>query len=385
MKALVVASIANFITGFEINDIQLLKDLGYEVHCATNFSDAREDRLVRLDDLHVIRHQIDFNRSPVNKSNIVAYRQLKRLFAEERYDLVHCHTPIGGVITRIVGAKYRKKGLKILYTAHGFHFFDGAPFKNWVLYYPVEKFLSRFTDILITINKEDYNRALKKFHAKKVQYIPGVGLDTAKFETCQVNKTKKRRELGLKDTEFIILSVGELQDRKNQQIVIEAFRNLNDNGRLEGLKYLIVGEGENKEKYQNIIKKYDLDDHVKLLGYRTDIDELCEISDCFIHPSIREGLGIAPLEAMASGLPLLCSNINGIKDYAKNGVTGIVFDPKNAYEVEKAIIRMFSDDEFRRKCSMNNIAIAKKFDIQNTSKIMSDVYGGVQPFKGNLC
>ena len=216
MKALVVASIANFITGFEINDIKILTDLGYEVHCATNYNDAREERLNRLSELHVINHQIDFNRSPLNKGNINAYKQLKALFAQENFDIVHCHTPIGGVLSRLIGAKYRRHGLKMIYTAHGFHFFKGAPLKNWVMFYPIEKFLSRFTDILITINKEDYNRALKRFHAKKVQYIPGVGLDTKKFEICEVDKDAKREGLGIAEKDFVFLSVGELQDRKNQ-------------------------------------------------------------------------------------------------------------------------------------------------------------------------
>lgn len=375
MKALVVASIINFITGFEINDIKILKELGYEVHCAANYDEAREDRLNRLEELHVINHQIDFSRSPLNKNNIKAYGQLKKLFAKEKYDLVHCHTPIGGVLSRMIGARYRKKGLTMIYTAHGFHFFDGAPLKNWVMFYPVEKCLSRFTDILITINKEDYNRASKHFHAKKVQYIPGVGLDTKKYETCTVDKDAKRAEVGIASQDFVLLSVGELQDRKNHAIVIEAFRNLKAKGRIDGLKYLIVGGGENKEKYQQLIEEYGLNDHVKLLGYRADIDELCAISDCFIHPSIREGLGIAPLEGMASGLPLLCSNVNGIKDYAENGVTGITFDPRNVNEVEDAIIKISSDASFREKCASNNVAVARKFDIENTAQIMRSVYG----------
>jgi glycosyltransferase EpsD len=81
--------------------------------------------------------------------------KLKNIIADNDYDIIHCHTPVGGALARIAARNYRKRGTKVIYTAHGFHFFEGSPVKNWILYYPLEKWLSRFTDVLITLNSEE--------------------------------------------------------------------------------------------------------------------------------------------------------------------------------------------------------------------------------------
>ena len=374
MKALIVATISDFITAFEINDIKILKSKGYEIYCATNFNEAHIKQLDILDEIGVIKRQVDFKRNPFDKENIRAYKQLKSVIDEEDFKLVHCHTPVGGVLSRIGSKKWRKKGTIVIYTAHGFHFFKGAPLRNWILFYPIEKWLSRCTDVIITINHEDYDRAKKKFHAKHVKYIPGVGVDTAKFSQCLINKDEKREKLGIGKEAFLLLSVGELQERKNQTIVLEALHIMQENGKAGNIVYCVVGEGRLKSTLENMIYKYGLEDHVKMLGYRADVDELCKAADCFIHPSIREGLGIAPLEAMASGLPLITANINGIKDYTEDGVTGYCVDPTNAEEIAKAIEKMMRDKEFRDRCAGNNKEIVKEFDIHQTEKIMREIY-----------
>lgn len=376
MKVLIVATVVNFITSFEKNDISILKKMGYEVHCATNYSDAEPERLYRLEQLGIIKHPINFCRSPYDKRNYIAYKQLRKLLKQEKFDLIHCHTPMGGVLARVTARKYRKTGTKIIYTAHGFHFFKGAPLKNWIIYYPIEKILSRWTDVIVTINHEDYSRAKRKFHAGKVEYIPGVGVDTNKFAVCSVDKVEKRRTLDIDNDDFILLSVGELSERKNQRIVIEALHKLRMKNDLGDIVYLLVGEGPLLDKYKRMIKDFGLKDHVKILGYRSDIDELCEIADCFVHPSIQEGLGIAPLEAMASGLPLISADVNGIKDYTSDGISGCCIDPQNVDEMVAAIQKMYNDKEFREKCAGNNLKTAKKFDICGTEEIMKKIVGG---------
>lgn len=365
-KALFVATVGRFL-GFEKNDIRILQSMGYEVHCAANYSASEIDNFMEKG---VIKYQVDFARSPFSFQNVKAYEQLKEIFAGKHFVIVHCHTPVGGVLGRLVAQKYRKTGTKVLYTAHGFHFFKGAPLRNWLLYYPVEMLLSRWTDMLITINKEDYQRAKKKFHARKTVYIPGVGVDTKKFATCSINKAEKRKELAIPQDGIIFLSVGELADRKNHRVVIKAL------GELQNAKvyYLIAGEGENREEYMELIRQYGLEQNIKLLGIRTDVDELCSIADCFIHPSLREGLGIAPLEAMASGLSLISANVNGIKDYTKNGVTGICVNPILIKDMKRAINKMIEDVEFRKKCGSYNREKAKEFDIHITEKIMRKIY-----------
>ena len=214
-KALIVASVYGFIHHFERNDIKILQELGYEITVASNFDNYKNE----LDNLNVNLIHIPFQRSPFSLKNITAYRKLNKFLKKEKIDLIYCHTPIGGVIGRITG--YKNKIKNIIYTAHGFHFFKGAPLINWLLFYPVEKYLSKYTNILITINQEDYKRA-QAFYAKKVKYIPGVGLDTEKIKNIVVDKKEKREELGLTEENIVLLSVGELSKRKNHIIPIKA-------------------------------------------------------------------------------------------------------------------------------------------------------------------
>lgn len=373
-KALIVATVVGFIAGFEKNDIKILQNLGYQVHYAANCDVfGNEKMLSDLNSMGVVKHHIPFARNPLNKNNISAYKMLSSIIKNEKFDIIHCHTPVGGVLTRIAARKFRKKGTKVIYTAHGFHFFKGAPIKNWLLYYPVEWFYSFFTDEIITINKEDYARAQNHMHAKHFTYIPGVGVDTKKFSPkllTNQSKKDKLKELGIPDNKFILLSVGELQDRKNHIVVINALSELKN----ANIIYLIAGVGELYDKYQEIIERSGMSDSIRLLGYRTDVKELCEISDCFVHPSIREGLGIAPLEAMACGLPLISSNINGIKDYTEDGETGCCVNPKSVEEMKAAILKMNSDSEFRKKCGIHNISVADRFSIEKTNQIMKELY-----------
>lgn len=368
-KAIFIATVGEFF-GFERNDIKILQSLGYEVHIAANLSLSDCDNFQAEG---IIRHQIDFARIPWSKTNLNAYKQLKKLFKETHFDLVHCHTPMGGVLGRLAAKKYRKTGTKVIYTAHGFHFFKGAPLKNWLLYYPVEWLCAFWTDELITINKEDYARAQRHMHAKHVTYIPGVGVDLKKFSPKlpdEKAKKNKLRELVIDDDKFILLSVGELQSRKNHIVVINALCEL----KKPDIVYLIAGVGELHDQYQEVIDKNGMTDNIKLLGYRTDIPELCEIADCFVHPSVREGLGIAPLEAMACGLPLISADINGIKDYTENGVTGCCVNPRSVEDMKNAIMKMYEDKVFRDECGKNNVQAVKAFGIENTERIMKNIY-----------
>lgn len=396
-KALMIATVPSMIGQFNMANIQILLDLGYEVHVACNFDDRSvwtenrvEELRKQLDDLGVKYFQIDFARSPKHVRKLAeSYKEIEELLFREKYTLVHVHTPVAAAEVRLAAKDYNyaierrvKEGksaperLRVIYTAHGFHFYDGAPIKNWLIFYPIEKWFSRYTDVLITINKEDYKRAKSKFHAKKTVYIPGVGVDTEKFAVCKIDKPAKRAELGVKDSDFLILSVGELSERKNQKVVIEALHKMKEDGTIDNIIYFAVGKGDQEEEFRCLITEYGLEDHIKLLGFRADIDELCETVDCFVHPSVREGLGIAPLEAMAAGLPLISAAVNGIKDYTEDGVSGCCVNPTDVDEMVKAIKRMHDDGIFRKQCASNNWKTAKTFDIKNTDEIMQKIYGG---------
>ncbi|WP_158096081.1 glycosyltransferase family 4 protein, partial [Cloacibacillus sp. An23] len=309
---------------FNIPNIKLLIDMGYKVDVACNFvegntcSDAKIEELKnKLTEMGVDYYQIDFARSVRHiLQNLKAYRQVLSLMRTNQYKFIHCHSPIGGVCGRLAG---HRTHTKVIYTAHGFHFYKGAPLLNWLVYYPIEKYLSRYTDVLITINKEDYAIAKNKMHAKRTEYVPGVGIDVEKIKSVKVDRNKKRAELGIPQDAFVLISVGELNKNKNHEVVIKAVGAMRET---QNIHYIIAGQGPLDKYLLSLTEKYGLEKRVYLLGFRTDVIELLKSSDVFVFPSRREGLGLAALEAMTSGLPLITTYVGGIKDYTQDGVTG---------------------------------------------------------------
>lgn len=256
-RALIVTTVSGFVPQFEMNNVKILQNMGYEVHYATNYHNPSYGTdNSRLDGTGIVRHQIDFVRSPLTISkNSRVYKQLKKLMTDIKFDLVHCHTPMGAAMARIAAKKTNTR--PVIYTVHGLHFYKGAPMLNWLIYYPAEKLLSRFTDVLITINQEDYHRA-QGFHAKKVKYIPGVGIDTDKIFDWTIDKEAKKSELGLRKDVRIILSVGELNKGKNFDTAITAFKKAN----LSNTVFLICGHGKQEKKLKDLAKNLRIDDKV---------------------------------------------------------------------------------------------------------------------------
>jgi len=362
-KILIVSTVSRQFYLFEQANIEVLHSLGYEVHAAANFADANP----RLDALDIIRHHIDIQRSPFCLTNIKAFNQLKQLMKSEKFDAVHCHSPVGGVLARLAA---KVVGISpIIYTAHGFHFYKGAPLMNWLLYYPVERFLARFTDILITINKEDYQRA-QQFKAGKVVYIPGIGVDTNKFNVIRLDKNIKREELGIKNGTIVLLSIGEMIKRKNHETAIRALAKL----KKENVVYLICGRGKLENYLKELAEKLGVGDKVKFLGFRNDIPEICKASDIFIFPSYQEGLPVAVMEAMAAGLPVICSNIRGNKDLIKNGQGGYLFEPRDVDGLVNYILKIIKDVESQVSMANLNKQNVSQYDKVYVKKVMNQIY-----------
>lgn len=331
-RALLVASVASMIDQFNIPNIRLLQDMGLEVDVASNFergSTCPQEKVNQLlgllDELCVNCYQVDFDRHTSDLiGHVRAYRQMNAVLRGERtplrethhpgggYALVHCHSPIGGVIGRLTA--WRHGGIKTLYTAHGFHFYTGAPLGSWLAFYPLEKALAHITDTLITINGEDYERACRSFHTKGVYYVPGIGIDLQKFHPAQIDAMAKRRELGVGEDEILLLSVGELIPRKDHETVIRALARTGN----RNFQYLICGKGPLQEELSALARQEGLDGRVQLLGFRTDIAELCQAADLFVFPSRQEGLSVALMEAIACGTPVLCSAIRGNTDLVQD-------------------------------------------------------------------
>ena len=368
-KALLVTHVSGFVPQFEMNNVHILQNMGYEVHYASNFHNpSYGDDNSRLEGTGIICHQIDFERSPFKRKNITAYRQLKKLMEEHEFDLVHCHTPMGGALARL--AAHNTHTGPVIYTAHGFHFFKGAPLINWMIYYPVECYLSRYTDVLICINVEDYKRAKKHFYAKNVVRIPGVGLDIERIESTIVNTNQKKEQLGIQNDEYVLLSVGEMTANKNHELVLRALKKLNN----KKIKYLLCGHGEEEKKLKNLVTDLQLNDQVLFLGYRKDVFEIYRIADIFVFPSIREGMPVALMEAMASNLPVICSNIRGNRELIKNDFGGRFIEGHNIDDYARAIADLAGDREKCLRFGQYNALTIRNYDKSKSLEIMKQVY-----------
>lgn len=372
-KVLFVATVVKtHIMEFHIPYLKMFKEMGWETAVAArNDYENPADCVIPYCDTY---YNIPFERNPLKPGNLKAYKELKHIIDEGEYDIIHCHTPVGAMLTRLAAKQARKKGTKVFYTAHGFHFYKGAPAINWILYYPVEKWLSRYTDVLITINKEDYERA-KTFKAGKVCYVPGVGIDLKKFNAGYVNKEQKRKEIGVSADDFVLLSVGELIPRKNHEVVIRALSVLKQLDKLNHIEYVICGRGSYEADLRKLAEGLDVADHVHFLGYRNDISEICNCADLFVFMSHQEGLPVALMEAMACGLPAVCSNIRGNTDLIEDGVTGLLAN-NTPEEVAQSISKMKSDTALRNRVASAALQKIKQFDLSSVEDEMSKIYGG---------
>lgn len=361
-KVIIIATIYGFIKSFEMNNIKILQDLGYEVHTfanKTNTTTGSKENVEELENLNIHTHFVAFHRKPFHIDNYKAYKDILDFITKNNdISFIDCHTPVGGVIGRLIAKKTK---VKCLYTAHGFHFYKGAPLKNWLIYYPIEKWLSRYTDILITINTEDYTRAKSKFKMKKIEYVPGIGIDINKFQLKNFDRNSYRKSLGLKDSDFVILSVGELNKNKNHEIVLRAIAKLKN----PKIKYVIAGRGQLDKYLENLSKELYINNQFILLGYRSDVAELYKCVDVFILPSIREGLNVSLMEAMVNNVICLASRIRGNIDLINNDY---LFDPMNEDEVARLLLNVNTNNQFYKENYIIKRNMIDKNEIIKTNK-----------------
>ena len=325
---LILTTVSGFLCKFEIENVKTLQQLGYVVHYATNTEEPHYHfEESELEELGVQMHHIDIARSPyMIRANERARKQLIQIVKEYNIQAVHAHTPVGGVLARKVAKHLRK--LKIIYTAHGFHFYKGAPLINNTFYRYAEKFYARYTDIVVVINEEDYQSA-KKLRLRKggtAHKIEGVGLDLEKFSPLtKEQRDKQRKKLGIGENDFFAISVGELNENKNQGIVLEAIaKKAQGTAFAKKLKYGICGDGFLNEQIHTEIERLKLKDIVLMFGYRKNVSEILGCADLFIFPSKREGLGMAALEALSMQVPVLASDNRGTREYMQHTKNGYV-------------------------------------------------------------
>lgn len=398
-RVLMAASVASMIDQFNMPNIRLLLDMGYEVHVACNFEQGNTCDRHRicclkkmLHNMHVTWHQWDCPRSIYAGISFVrAYIQMNALIQKYSFAWIHCHSPIGGALARVAA---HCAGIPVIYTAHGFHFYKGASVKNWILYYPAEKLLSYWTNVLVTINQEDFRFARQHLRAGKTCYIPGIGIDVKRFEKSagmDQHRTYRRRidkeqdgraafyrKYHIPMNAVILLSVGELNKGKNHQLVIRALSEL----KRQDIYYLICGQGAWKQKLQDYADRLGVGDRVRMPGYQENMPWIYRHADIFVFPSMREGMPVALMEAMASGMPCIVSDVRGSRELIGNGTSkgrllsedSLCFSLKKPWQLRNTLGRMIEDKAFCRQCGINNQKKIWKYDQSVVIKKMKKIY-----------
>jgi glycosyltransferase EpsD len=359
-KIVFISNTANF-SKFNRPFMRWFKQKGWQV----DYISAGEELVLDCDN----QYTVCITRTPLNFKNIKAYKELKKILLNN-YDIIHCHTPMGSVLARLAARKGRSK---VIYTVHGFHFYKSAPLLNWVIYYPIEKFLAKYTDCLVTINQEDYCLASKKFKLQAVFHINGVGVDINRFYPASYQKKKLlRKEFGFCDRDFILLYIAEFISRKNHRFLIRQLPLLRQS--IPGLKIIFAGEGKLLKTSKKNAERLKVTENVYFFGYRNDVDKLCRIADIHISPSKQEGLAVSNIEAMASGLPLLCSKIRGVLDVVTEGRNGFFFELNNPGKMVDEIITLYKNSDLRETMARNNVMDAKRFSVNTAVEKMAEIY-----------
>lgn len=356
---------------FHVPYLQMFQEMGWEtaVAASNDYDDPSELHIPHCDTFY----EIPFARIPWKTANLRAYRELKRIIEEGHFDIIHCHTPVGAMITRLAARKARKQGTKVIYTAHGFHFYKGSSLVSWLAYYPVEWCLAWLTDVLLVMNREDDALARKKMHAKRVEYVPGVGIDTHRFDASHGDSRQTRESLGFRQEDFLILTVAEMNKNKNQSMVLKALAKLRDLPEFETMHYLICGMGDDESVLRQQAKELDIEDHVSFLGYRKDIPDIYRCSDLFAFMSYREGLPVALMEAMSSGMSTVCSGCRGNTDLIEDGKEGRIV-PQDPQALADAILEQYRDPALRCRFGAAAAEKVKQYDRENVHRIMKEIY-----------
>lgn len=362
-KRILVTSTDLMMVQFLVPHVINLSENGYEVEIACSDVGGRMDEIrQRLDGIVKNIHVVRLHRSPANPDNIHGYQDMKKVINRGHYDVIWTNEPVMGVVTRLAAQQARKHGAKVLYMVHGFHFYKGAPKLNWLIYYPIERMMASKTDVVCTVNQEDYKRA-QKFKVKQVEYIHGIGINTSRL-TLGEKKNNLREELGMAEDDFIVLSVGELNENKNQKTILQAISLMKD----PKVHYILCGKGDQLDNLKRLTIELHLEKQVHFLGYRKDVVDICSQADVYVMPSLREGLPVASLEAMYCGLPLVTSNIRGLVDVMENGVSGYMFRPDDSRGFAKALNKLKENDDLCKSMGEHNKETVKPYCIEETKK-----------------
>lgn len=369
-KVLLTATVQSHICQFHKPLVEVLHGKGYEVHVAARDNLAEKNGL-QLDFVDKI-YDVPFARSPKSFDNLRAFRQLKKIIDKGGYSVIHCNTPMGGIVTRLAAVGARRRGTQVYYTAHGFHFYKGAPKKNWLVFYPIELIFSLLTDKIITITKEDYELAKKKFFCQAYR-IHGVGVDEQRyFPVDEAEKQHIKTEMGFKPNQKIILCVGELLPNKNQTMAIHMMKKIVN--KYPDAQLLLAGNGTEQDNLEREIKRCGLSDNVKMLGYVTNLQEYQHIADVSVSCSKREGLPLNIVEAMLSGTPVVASYNRGHRELIHNGETGYLVEVDDVKNMANRVLALLSDDKLAKCICKKSQNFSLCYGFRNVKRALSKIY-----------
>lgn len=369
-KILYITTIGTTINAFLVPHIKMLIDEGNQVDCACSIDTCIDKDLI---DRGVKSYDIPFTRNPLDIRNINAFIKLIKLQKNNNYDIVHVHTPVASVYGRLLKLLFPR--LKTVYTAHGFHFYKGAPKHKWVMFYVIEKIMSFMTDVLITMNREDYHISQNKLHAKKKYNVNGVGVDIYKYYNTQLDNIEIRKELGLNEDDIVITIIAELSHRKNQIQAIKAVEKLSN--KYSNIKLLLVGDGDKKELIEKYLCEHKLENNIRLLGYRSDIPRILSITDIVGLFSYHEGLPRNLMEAMSVKKPIVCTDIRGNNDLVEDGINGYLVKINDIEETIVSIEKLYNDKSMRTAMGSLGFEKIQKYSIENVLNQMKIIFNEI--------
>ena len=364
-RAAYISNVLAHISSFHVPYIEMLRGHGYTVDVITNAAGApKPDYCDHLYDCSIAR-------SPYSVANVKAFREIKKIILENQYDFIHVHTPMGGTVGRLAAMEARKNGTKVFYTCHGFHFFDGAPQINWLLYFNMERALTKYTDCLITINQEDYRRAQTFANRQcQVQYAEGVGVDLERFTYLSPESRMQMNHPEGSDCPWRLFYAAEFIPRKNHRFLIDAMQRLKD----EPVELILAGKGPELERVKQYAAEQNVAGRITFLGYRKDIPELLRQSDIVVSSSRQEGYPINVAEAVATGLPCVVTKIRGNADVVADGINGFTFENGDVDDFCRKIKILIDTPSLYEQMAHACLEKSREIDVRKLVNQMEELY-----------
>lgn len=365
MKILFLATLYTHLANFHKPFMSMLQDKGYEVHAAASNSEGRRQE---IEELGVLCWDVPFSRNPLSLKNISAVHALKKIISANSFDLVHVHTPVAGFFGRWL---VKKTGRRVIYTAHGFHFFEGAPWINRLAYYTAERAAARWTDALIVINSEDYQagREMGFVPGESLFLVHGVGVDTGVFYKEESYPAAGEKPCARK---IVISCVAEFSPVKNHGFLLKAWRILAE--RYDNIELIFVGDGRLRYEIEKFIKTEEIP-RVRILGYRSDVANILRRTDIVTLVSKREGLPKCLMEAMACGKPVVASDIRGNRDLINDGETGFLVPLNSVEGLVNALEKLIKDEKLRLRMGRTAVKRIQAYSVEKVLKEMENIYG----------